>query len=882
MLEWPLVGRERLMRRLTTAMVSGVATSVEIYGDVGVGKTRLAAELDRRLRTEPREVAWVSASPSTSTIPFAAFSELLTIRSGSADRPGLLAGLIDELRARATDDGPMILIIDDADLLDVQSAALVSLAITQRAASFVLTIRAGRPVPSGVTQLWKDGLADRVELGPLDHAGAKRFVESVLGGPVDAVMIADLWHRSNGNPLFLRELVLAGVESAAFIRDRTVWRPTGRLGPSSRLAELIHERLGPLDDPQRSIVEALAIGGLVELSLLEAAAGSVGLERLEERHLVVVEPHGNRIVARLGHPLYGEVVTAEMPRARARRVMLALADGLEYTGVRRRDDVLRLALWRLDGGGRVDSPLLLESASAALSRFDPPLAERLARAAMGADGGVEAALLVGRSLAAQQRVVEADDVLRGAADLAASDGGISQVALARADLLYFRGGRIDAASEVLGDALDRVTDTSWRDELQAMLVLFRAGAGQLFAVADSGRRLVDRTDARPRAIVHTLVYSSIANVMLGRFKEAEMQVQVGLDHAASVADELPLSGDLLQINGAMAKAYSGRSSEALEAGRNGLQDALETRSTELVGMWLMNLAEIQMLAGDIEAALGSGLDGLAAARESDPFGVRGIDAALASICAAWLGRDDLARSLRQEVIDQRLATDVRSRIWFDRASIWVTWLVDGDREAVRCAVNGGRAAIADTHLVWGAWQMHDAVRLGGSAIVVSDLEDIADRIEGDLVATMALHARGCASDDPVLLERVASGFERIGSTLLAAEAAAHAQHVYLRQGRQRSAHMAGARAALLAARCPGVSTPALIGLSPVSLTPREKEIARLASSGLASREIGGRLGISTRTVDNHLGTIYSKLGVSSRTELPMVLGLGPSTRTGAN
>ena len=879
MLEWPLVGREPLLRRLTAAMTSGAPTSLEIFGDVGVGKTRLAAELDRHHRANRRSVGWISVSRPASAIPFAAFSELLKIPSGSVDHPGLLARLLDQLRARANDAGPLVLTIDDAHLLDAHSTALVHLAIGHGAASIVMTIRSGPEIPLVITQLWKDGLAQRIDLDPLDRSGATGLAEAILGGPIDAVTLADLWRRSNGNPLYLRELVLGGMESGRFANVGAVWRSTGPQAPSSRLAELVGARLGRLDDAQRSVVEALAIGGAVGLRLLEAAADTTGLERLEERRIVAVEQHGNRSLAQLAHPLYGEVVTDRMPRARARRVRQALADGLESIGVRRRDDVLRLALWRLDGGGRVDAPLLLEGAAAALGRFDPPLAERLARAAM-ADGGVAAALLVGRAVAAQQRVAEAEDVLRKAATLASTGGEIAQVALTTADLLYFRSGRIKEAAAVLGNALDRVADVDWRDELQAMLVLFRAGAGELFAVAEFGRRILARTDARPRAVVHTLVYSSIANVMLGQFAEAGAEVRVGLANAASVAQDLPLSADLLRINGAVANAYSGQSSIAVKSSREGLRAAHEARATEPAGMWLMSLAEAQMLAGDIDDALRTMLDGLTFARESDPFAVRGIDASLASLCAAWLGRTKLAQSLRQEVIDEDLASDVRSRIWFDRASIWVTWLQDGDLKAMRCAVRGGRAAIADTHLVWGAWQLHDAVRLGGSRLVVGRLEALAGRIEGDLVATMALHARAAADDDAVLLERVASGFEQIGSKVLAAEAAAHAQQAYLRQSRDRLARVAGARAALLAARCPGVRTPLLADVAPVLLTARERQIARLASVGLASREVGERLEISVRTVDNHLGTIYSKLGISGRGELSTVLGVGARQSAG--
>jgi DNA-binding CsgD family transcriptional regulator len=51
------------------------------------------------------------------------------------------------------------------------------------------------------------------------------------------------------------------------------------------------------------------------------------------------------------------------------------------------------------------------------------------------------------------------------------------------------------------------------------------------------------------------------------------------------------------------------------------------------------------------------------------------------------------------------------------------------------------------------------------------------------------------------------------------------------------------------------------------LTPREVELAKLASRGLSNREIADRLGIAVRTVDNHLHQAYSKLGIGGRGEL---------------
>jgi DNA-binding CsgD family transcriptional regulator len=51
------------------------------------------------------------------------------------------------------------------------------------------------------------------------------------------------------------------------------------------------------------------------------------------------------------------------------------------------------------------------------------------------------------------------------------------------------------------------------------------------------------------------------------------------------------------------------------------------------------------------------------------------------------------------------------------------------------------------------------------------------------------------------------------------------------------------------------------------LTAREREIAELAATGASNREISAQLFVSVRTVENHLATIYRKLGIKTRAEL---------------
>jgi DNA-binding CsgD family transcriptional regulator len=122
---------------------------------------------------------------------------------------------------------------------------------------------------------------------------------------------------------------------------------------------------------------------------------------------------------------------------------------------------------------------------------------------------------------------------------------------------------------------------------------------------------------------------------------------------------------------------------------------------------------------------------------------------------------------------------------------------------------------------------------------------------------------------PALLLPLAGGSAMTGAALISWQRLPHEGEMTLAFALVRCAGVMSAPEEDAAAHlAPRRGVPVQREQDPLShLSPREREVVQLVAMGLRNKEIAARLRISERTVKFHLGRIFAKLGVDSRTEL---------------
>ncbi|MFE2100269.1 LuxR C-terminal-related transcriptional regulator [Streptomyces sp. NPDC059468] len=294
-LPWPFTGREDELELVRRSLAAG-RPGIVVTGPVGCGKTRLITEAVRGT-----DCARVTGTPETRGLRFAAFAHLLPDTVSLHRAVHLLSGV-------------RLLVVDDAQLLDEASAALLHQLAVHGRTRLAVTATDEVPVPGAVSRLWTGELLPRLSLEPLPREDTARLLAPAA---LEPLTMGRLHRTCRGDLRLLRDLLGALRQSGGLARvpggDEWAWR-----GPVPVTAS-IRDRLAPAlerpDTDERETLDRLAFAEPLPLALDELDLDV--LEHLESDGLIDVDDEGS---VTLSHPLHGPALRATAGRLRARRL----------------------------------------------------------------------------------------------------------------------------------------------------------------------------------------------------------------------------------------------------------------------------------------------------------------------------------------------------------------------------------------------------------------------------------------------------------------------------------------------------------------------------------------------------------------------------------
>ncbi len=897
-----LVGREAELAQLQALLeeaAAGRPRSVLVEGAAGVGKTALLGELRQRLPAA--SVLAAVGDEAETRLHFGVLDQLLGSASSGHGPPSDRAGAPRDpfivgaalLHVLGDLSGPALLVVDDTHLADTASLQALAFALRRLGADTVLAAFAARTedvdrlTPSLLRHLTDQGT--RICLGGLSGRQV-RDLALALGHPRLSLRASErLREHTGGNPLHLRALLDELPAEVIQSMDRPLPAPRSfaaavvssvRAAPADvqrlvRAAAVLGQRswldqagnVGGVDDPSAALDEA------VEAALLEASR----------------EPRGWRVSFR--HPLVRSAIHDDLGPGAQRDLHLRAAEV-------------------------VGEPGSLLHRVAAASGPDPELA----------------AALVARSRTRSQdgALEEAAALSLQASRLNPAGPDADRLLLNGVEMLLLAGALADALALV--PQLSTMAESTHRLHVEALIAWFTGRHDQAEVLARRVWDCADEADADRRAGAATIlaqmrilrndgaVAAEWADRALtaGRLPPVERSLMrairvTGLalagrpEEAAAILAGLPpdpadIEGgdqDLLLARGLL-RVWT-------DDWPGALRDLSSSTPSPERGLQPSRLAALGSLVdceyrlGDWDAAEAHADQLLTLVEDTEQWWLAALAHAGSVLVAAGRGHWDRAhREVDAAIEAAETLGDQASWAYASNAQVHLAWC-QNDYPAVVAASQGlledGPGGSQEPGFF--GWPPHRATalvhlgRLHEAAQEMDDFEELARqrgrrsrlaalaRVRGELAA--AAHDRPAAREAFDRALKLGEG---------AADALEHgvvraAYGGFLRRCGERAAgrgllHQAqeifsrlGARPFLK--RCEselsacGLATQPPLPDRDRPLTPREQAVTRLVCAGLTNCEIARELFVSVKTVEYHLGHVYAKVGVGTRTQLVVLL-----------
>jgi tetratricopeptide (TPR) repeat protein len=384
------VGRESELKQLQSAFdgaISGQGALMMVTGEPGIGKTSLCEQLSTYVTLRGgRTLVGHCYEAGSLSLPYLAFVEALRsyvlsrdpkdlkeeLGSGAADVARIISEIRERLKIRlrtqkdpeeeryrllqgvsefltnAAAVQPMLVVLED--LHDADKGTLEMLAHVSRnlAGARLLIVGTYRdvevdrshPLSAALAELRRVSTYGRVLLRGLNADEVRRMMETICGHAVPWSLAEAVHRQTEGNPLFVQEVIRYLVEEGLLARKEGQWRPTKdtplEMSIPEGLRDVIGKRLSLLSPECNQLLSvASVIGREFALDTLKAVAGineDVFVNALKEAvRLSVLEERSQRglLRYRFTHAFFRQTLYEEMIAPQRLKLHRQVANTLE-------------------------------------------------------------------------------------------------------------------------------------------------------------------------------------------------------------------------------------------------------------------------------------------------------------------------------------------------------------------------------------------------------------------------------------------------------------------------------------------------------------------------------------------------------------------------